>query len=114
MLSIIQAAGWPIWPLILCSIVGLALVIERSVTLRRGRVAPDKLLDEVVSLHDHLTLTEVNIILDKDRAAQFGIRHYCAIGLNAKDLPSHSSLRVQAPGSMCKADVPPLLSSGRV
>jgi biopolymer transport protein ExbB len=48
--SIIQAAGWPIYPLILLSIVGLALVIERSIMLRRGRVAPDKLLDEVVGL----------------------------------------------------------------
>jgi biopolymer transport protein ExbB len=48
--SIIQAAGWPIWPLIICSIVGLALVIERSIALRRARVAPDKLLDEVVSI----------------------------------------------------------------
>jgi biopolymer transport protein ExbB len=48
--SIIQAAGWPIWPLILCSIVGLALVIERSIALRRARVAPDKLLDEVVAI----------------------------------------------------------------
>jgi biopolymer transport protein ExbB len=50
LLSIIQAAGWPIWPLILCSIVGLALVIERAISLRRSRVAPDKLLDEVVAL----------------------------------------------------------------
>ena len=50
MFSIIQAAGWPIYPLILLSIVGLALVIERSIMLRRGRVAPDKLLDEVVGL----------------------------------------------------------------
>jgi biopolymer transport protein ExbB len=48
--SIIQAAGWPIWPLIICSIVGLALVIERSIALRRARVAPDKLLDEVVAI----------------------------------------------------------------
>jgi biopolymer transport protein ExbB len=48
--SIIQAAGWPIYPLILLSIVGLALVIERAIMLRRGRVAPDKLLDEVVGL----------------------------------------------------------------
>jgi biopolymer transport protein ExbB len=48
--SIIQAAGWPIWPLIICSIVALALVIERLVSLRSARVAPDKLLDEVVSL----------------------------------------------------------------
>ena len=50
MFSIIQAAGWPIWPLIICSIVALALVIERLVSLRSARVAPDKLLDEVVSL----------------------------------------------------------------
>jgi biopolymer transport protein ExbB len=50
LLAIIQAAGWPIYPLILCSIVGLALVIERLVMLRRGRVAPEKLLDEVVGL----------------------------------------------------------------
>jgi len=48
--SIIQAAGWPIWPLIICSIVGLALVIERLISLRRARIAPDKLLDEVVAL----------------------------------------------------------------
>ena len=51
MLSIIQAAGWPIWPLLLCSVVALALVIER---LRRAcastRVAPPRLLDEVISV----------------------------------------------------------------
>ena len=40
MLSIIQAAGWPIWPLIVCSIVALALVIERLSSLRESRVAP--------------------------------------------------------------------------
>jgi biopolymer transport protein ExbB len=50
LLSIIQAAGWPIWPLIACSIVGLALVIERWLALRRPRVAPEKLVDEVISV----------------------------------------------------------------
>ncbi len=50
MFSIIQAAGWPIWPLILCSIVALALVIERFSSLRAARVAPPKLLDEVLSV----------------------------------------------------------------
>jgi biopolymer transport protein ExbB len=48
--SIIQAAGWPIWPLILCSIVALALVIERLISLRTVRVAPPRLLDEVISV----------------------------------------------------------------
>jgi biopolymer transport protein ExbB len=50
LLSIIQAAGWPIWPLILCSIIALALVIERFYSLRPAQVAPPKLLDEVLSV----------------------------------------------------------------
>ncbi|WP_295645542.1 MotA/TolQ/ExbB proton channel family protein [uncultured Methylibium sp.] len=50
MLSIIQAAGWPIWPLILCSIVAMALVIERFSSLRAARVVPPRLLDEVISV----------------------------------------------------------------
>ena len=50
MFSIIQAAGWPIWPLILCSIVAMALVIERFVSLKTAKVAPPRLLDEAISV----------------------------------------------------------------
>ena len=50
MLSIIQAAGWPIWPLIICSIVGLALIVERLLSLRTVRVVPATLLDEVMAI----------------------------------------------------------------
>jgi biopolymer transport protein ExbB len=50
LLSIIQAAGWPIWPLIICSVVALALIIERLLSLRTARVAPGRLLDEVISV----------------------------------------------------------------
>lgn len=50
MFSIIQAAGWPIWPLLLCSIVALTLIIERLSSLRTARVSPPRLLDEVVSV----------------------------------------------------------------
>lgn len=48
--SIIQAAGWPIWPLLLCSVVALALVIERFSSLRASRIAPPRLLDEVLGV----------------------------------------------------------------
>lgn len=51
--SIIQAAGWPIWPLLLCSVVSLALVIERLSSLRRQRVVPATLLDEVLGVTQH-------------------------------------------------------------
>jgi biopolymer transport protein ExbB len=48
--SIIQAAGWPIWPLLLCSVVALALIIERVVSLRAARVAPPSLIEEVLGV----------------------------------------------------------------
>ena len=50
MFSIIQAAGWPIWPLILCSFVALALVIERFISLRAPKIAPPRLLEEVLTV----------------------------------------------------------------
>ena len=50
MLSIIQAAGWPIWPLILCSIFALALIIERLVQLRMHKVVPPKTLEQAVEI----------------------------------------------------------------
>ncbi len=60
MFSIIQAAGWPIWPLLLCSIAALALVIERFSSLRSARVAPPKLIDEVISvMRAHLPAADV-------------------------------------------------------
>ena len=50
MFSIIQAAGWPIWPLIACSILALALIIERFISLKTARIAPPQLLEEVLSV----------------------------------------------------------------
>lgn len=48
MLNIIQAAGWPIWPLIACSVLGLALVIERFLSLKTAKIAPVNLLEEAI------------------------------------------------------------------
>ena len=53
MLSIIQAAGWPIWPLIACSVLAMALIFERFVSLKTARIAPPKLLDEAISVSVH-------------------------------------------------------------
>ncbi|MFM2035298.1 MAG: hypothetical protein RL459_563 [Pseudomonadota bacterium] len=50
MFSIIQAAGWPIWPLLFCSVLALALIIERFLSLKGDRVVPDGLLDEVLAV----------------------------------------------------------------
>lgn len=48
MFAIIQAAGWPIWPLLFASILALALIIERAVALRAMKVVPAGLLQRVV------------------------------------------------------------------
>jgi len=47
--SIVQAAGWPIWPLIFASVVALALILERLWSLRKSVVAPPDLVDRVLT-----------------------------------------------------------------
>ena len=49
MWSLIQAAGWPIWPLLAASIIALALIFERLYTLRQSVVAPPGLVDQVLA-----------------------------------------------------------------
>lgn len=51
MFAIIQAAGWPIWPLLLASVIAVALIIERSITLRAAKIVPPTLLDQVVEVY---------------------------------------------------------------
>ncbi len=48
MFHIFQSAGWPIWLLLILSIIGLALIIERFHTLRRSRILPDGLLERTI------------------------------------------------------------------
>jgi biopolymer transport protein ExbB len=67
--SIIQAAGWPIWPLIACSVLALALIIERFFSLRVSRVAPPRLLDEALSVsRTGLPTSEVVLQLERNSA----------------------------------------------
>jgi len=47
--SLIQAAGWPIWPLILASVVALALIFERLWSLRQSIVAPAGMVDKILA-----------------------------------------------------------------
>ncbi len=51
MLSIIQAAGWPIWLIILCSVITVAIIGERFWTLRRASVLPGNLFSDTVQAY---------------------------------------------------------------
>lgn len=63
MFSILQAAGWPIWFLLIASIIALALIIERLMYLRRDRILPRTLLSEVVEVYRNDQVTDE--IIDK-------------------------------------------------
>ena len=58
MWSIIQAAGWPIWPLIIASIIALALILERLWSLRQSVVAPAGMVDHVLVEFRHTGVTQ--------------------------------------------------------
>jgi len=76
--SIIQAAGWPIWPLILASIIALALIFERLWSLRSSVVAPPGLVDRVLA--EYRTAGATPELLAKT-AAQGALGRILAAGL---------------------------------
>ena len=49
MLSLIQAAGWPIWLIIIASIVAMGIIGERIWTLRLSVISPKELLPRVLN-----------------------------------------------------------------
>lgn len=49
MFDMILAAGWPAWPLIIASIVALALIIERFFALRPNKIIPHGLYEDTVN-----------------------------------------------------------------
>ena len=57
MFAIIQAAGWPIWFLLLASVIAVALIIERSISLPSKRIIPPTLLDQVVGVYQRQGLS---------------------------------------------------------
>lgn len=52
MFAIIQAAGWPIWPLLIVSVIAVALIIERLISLRQEKIIPAGLLDKAVAAYE--------------------------------------------------------------
>jgi biopolymer transport protein ExbB len=58
LLAILQAAGWPIWFLLAASIVAVALIIERSVSLRTRKIIPPTLFDQVVAVYRRQGVSE--------------------------------------------------------
>ena len=68
MWSLIQAAGWPIWPLLAASVVALALIFERRYSLRPSLVAPPGLVDQVLAEYRQTGATHELLLKTAQRA----------------------------------------------
>jgi len=84
LLAIIQAAGWPIWLLLIASVIALTLIIERSIYLRRARILPPKLLDEVVRVYQNGKI-DTNVVTTLEQNSPLG--RVLAAGLRNVDAP---------------------------
>jgi biopolymer transport protein ExbB len=84
LLAIIQAAGWPIWFLLIASIVALTLIIERILYLRRNRILPPNLLQEVIRVY-HNGKISTGIIDNLQQNSPLG--RVLAAGLRNVDAP---------------------------
>jgi biopolymer transport protein ExbB len=56
--AILQAAGWPIWFLLAASIIAVALIIERAISLRAKKIIPPTLFDQVVAVYRRQGVSE--------------------------------------------------------
>nr|WP_105529824.1 MotA/TolQ/ExbB proton channel family protein [Solimicrobium silvestre] len=84
MFAILQSAGWPIYFLLIASIIALALIIERSLSLRSQRILPRTLLDEVVRVY-HNGKVSKDVVEKLEQNSPLG--RVLAAGLRNVDAP---------------------------
>ncbi len=67
MLEILTAGGWLIWPIIICSIIALAIIIDKYRSLQDDRILPKGLYDKIENLvqEKKLTNAHLNAIADQ-------------------------------------------------
>ena len=61
MLELVQAGGWLMFPIVLCSIIAAAIVAERLWTLQTRKVIPEKLMTGIYHLLSKDLLTDKHI-----------------------------------------------------
>lgn len=66
MFELVKAGGWLMLPIITCSIVAVAIIIERLWALRRQRVVPENLVAQIWQMHTRGKLNNSHILTVKD------------------------------------------------
>ncbi|MFH1044415.1 MAG: MotA/TolQ/ExbB proton channel family protein [Pseudomonadota bacterium] len=85
MFALVTAAGWPIYPLLIASIIAVAVIIERMIILRKEKVVPAELLGKVLNAY---RLQGVNPQMLEQLAKDSPLGQVLAAGLR-----NHSSSR---------------------
>ncbi len=73
MLTIISASGWTIWPLLLISIIGLAILLERVWFLRKSKIAPTEDLEQALTFLRKIHVGQTPQSADLDQLAQSSV-----------------------------------------
>ncbi len=79
MYEIIKSGGWLMWPILLCSILATAIVIERLWALHSNKVAPDDLLPQVQRLISENTLDDYKLLVIRNSSP---LGEVLAVGLD--------------------------------
>jgi biopolymer transport protein ExbB len=60
-LELVKAGGWLMWPIIACSVIAMAIILERLWAYRRQRVLPPNLVAQIWKLYQSKQLTAAHI-----------------------------------------------------
>ena len=82
MFELVQAGGWLMAPIILCSVVALAIIVERAWSLRQRRVVPAGLVARVWRQASKGPVTEEQILAVRDHSP---LGRILAVGLLNRD-----------------------------
>ncbi len=69
MFELIHAGGWVMLPILACSILATAIVLERAWTLRRARLMPEGLVEDICYLDRGGKLTRIAILEIREASA---------------------------------------------
>ncbi|HIG14459.1 MAG TPA: MotA/TolQ/ExbB proton channel family protein [Gammaproteobacteria bacterium] len=72
MFELIRSGGWLMWPIVVCSVLALAIIVERCWSLRRSVVAPRDLMSEIqgMTLGDRLTNEQIESVRETSALGQ--------------------------------------------
>ena len=61
MLELVKAGGWLMWPIVACSVIAMAIIVERLWAFRGHKVLPKNLVAQIWQLHQNKQLSSAHI-----------------------------------------------------